>query len=169
MKYEFIKNAQMIYAANLVNVKDHKNYFKYLRIENNEITATNGKALINFTLDIDIENGYYEVIKKTKSITHILKVKELNDFVYPAFQFLLNPSGHEDMQMLDLKSYQTIDTGLSSFIFDFAKNGIKTINIKYLDCIDCLGVDFICYKHETRPYIIKSGSMTIVIMGIWRE
>jgi len=168
MKYEFVKNPQMIYASNLLDLKDKWDQYRYLRIENSNVTATNGKALINFTLDFEVENGYYKVIKKTKNQTHIVKVKEIGDFFYPEYELLLNPSEHEQIYLSDLKAYNSLNTGLSCFIFDFIKNGSQTINLKYLDCIDCLDNDFTCYKHAKMPYLIKSGSTTIIIMGIWR-
>ena len=81
MKHEFTKNYALIYASGLINSKDTRYFMKYIKVEDNTAYATDSKALIRFPLYVD--DGYYEIVKKTKCQTHITKVKELSEADYP--------------------------------------------------------------------------------------
>ena len=72
MKHEFIKNPVTRYAANLLNLKDARNYCKYMKVENGIAYATDSRALISF--DIGLDNGFYECIKNTKTRQEFIKI-----------------------------------------------------------------------------------------------
>ena len=167
MKHEFTKNYALIYASGLINKRDPRDYIKYIKVEDNTAYATDSKALIRFPLCVD--DGYYEIVKKTKCQTHIRKVKELSEVAYPSGSRILD--ARSDYSKMDdfreLNYYLDDNLGLSTFTWDFILQGENKINIKYLNFLDCLKDDFSVFKRKDRPYIIESDKITIAIMSIY--
>ena len=176
MKHEYKNNAIMYYATGLMNIKDKRDYVKYLVVRSGIANATDSKALIRF--DTDLKDGVYECIKRTKTTVHLLWVSDITDDMYsPDYNSILKTDDAISITLQSNLSYYNTTTGPSGLFWEMAEKASgNPINFKYLVDIPKVfdGKDTILYKRQgsetnNGPYVFKSDNVSIAIMVVSRS
>jgi hypothetical protein len=170
MDYNIKNNNEMYYACKLINIKSNSNYKTVLKIENHNVLATNGHVLIHF--NFPAEDGFYMPIKVTKKEIIIRKINELDFFVYPETDSILNALGYTEVNITDIHKYADRENKFPIFLYDLLNNIKQCINYRYLIGLESILEDYqykvkVLEKEKLNPYIFNiNQTVKIAIMAI---
>ena len=111
--------------------KDNRDHIKYIKVENDVFVSTDGSRLHECITTLSAENGYYEIIKKTKSKIILDKVKNLDEVYFPDYKDLFN-TNIEPVQFT-IDNNKSVEYNASKLFADIVRlMGASAINFKFI-------------------------------------
>jgi len=160
----------ILFVVSALDPKDYRDHVRYLKCENNVMVSTDGKRIHETELLFtEVPDGYYEIIKNTKTILIIDKVKELDEAQYPNYSDMLNGKGSGEK--IEYKHDEEIETIILASLLsaDIARAmGQAALNFKYVeDIVKSREEGFDVYvKDSDSPVVFKSFAVRACIMPL---
>jgi hypothetical protein len=135
MKHEYGKDskylARLIWVTGIKKPKDDlRNHIQYMKAEGGKLVSVDGAELRE--IKIDLPDGYYSILKRTKSRVTILMEKQLSEGNFPDYEDLFAVNGRVQVE-IDPTSK---DKGFSEVIRAMEKNTFDPI--RYMGFMDGL-------------------------------
>jgi len=161
---------RILFVVSALDPKDYRDHVTYLKCENNVIVGTDSKRLHETRLlYTELPDGYYEIVKKTKTTLIIDKVKELDEAQYPNYSDMLNGKGSgEKIEYKHNDDYKTIELA-SLLSADIARAmGQTALNFRYVEDIVKSHENYfdVYVKDSDSPVVFKSFAVRACIMPL---
>ena len=168
MKFDYTKRdedfSNLLWITGLKKDKtEHRNHIKRIMVKDGKVVSTDGAEMREITLINTIPDGYYALLKRTKSEVSIFNEVSLEDESFPEYAEIMAVNGNVKLS-LNVNSYG-IDKGLCAVIRAMTEHSFNPI--KYLEIFNGMDFQDVWVDPEgCRPAYFEATNVRAVLMPI---